>query len=193
MVGCFGGFCIYVNNAVQEGASNKKEIYRWQTYNALDLYEKLNICGYYFLYFHNWNNFCFDRCMLSIGRYLFYQVTVVCTPISANNDIMYAFLYLSVFLRRFSTHRTCPMYLLLTQQLTSGAFAVWLSSLWAAGLPTRWTAWKRISWLLILNSFSIMLLIFPSSFLTVFPEYLLILNSLSLYSFPKRSVFLSLF
>ena len=31
-----------------------------------------------------------------------------------NNDIMYAFLYLSVFLRRFSTHRTCSMYLLLT-------------------------------------------------------------------------------
>lgn len=52
--------------------------------------------------------------MLSIGRYLFYQVTVVCSPISANNDIMYAFLYLSDFLRRFSTHRTCSMYLLLT-------------------------------------------------------------------------------
>ena len=38
----------------------------------------------------------------------------ICTPISAYNDIMYAFLYLSDFLRRFSTRRTWSMYLPLT-------------------------------------------------------------------------------
>lgn len=125
---------------------------------------------------------CFDRCILSSERYLFYQVTVVCTLISANNGIMYAFLYLSDFLRRFSTRRACSMYLLLTNFAIIGLGRVCgrVVIIWAAGLPTRWTAWKR--------NYE-MLLIFPSSFLTVFPECLWILNSLSLYIFPKRSVF----